>query len=45
MMAQKDNVFHLSRASNEGSPGKVSRGLRHAHVVAETRGQLDRPSE
>ena len=36
---------HLEARLNEGSPGKVSRGLRHAHVVAETRGQLDRPAE
>ena len=36
---------HLEARLNEGSPGKVSRGLRHAHVVAKTRGQLDRPAD
>ena len=32
---------HLEARLDEGSPGEVPRGLRLAHVVAETPGQLD----
>ena len=36
---------HLEARLDEGSPGEVPRGLRLAHVVAETPGQLDRPGD